>query len=210
MRIPLAGWCVLLAVAGAFAADKPKDGTFTVTKPVGTWVREVKIEETKHVFTLTVTDDRLTLRVETEHGVARLDGDYAINKESVLFGVIDTCDHAGRRGSDAAALSHLSGQPFAVRFRVDGDELTLKEFKGLGVGKGEKWEKAFAEEMAAVCGRYKALKLSSDPLLRQDELLNQSEGAVKPTLLRTLYDGLGRLLFASPHVTPQRIHGGIL
>jgi outer membrane lipoprotein SlyB len=186
-------------------ADKPAQKGFTVTKPVGVWEREVKVGETKHSLRLTVTGDRLRLRVETEYGVARLDADYSINKESVLFGVIDTFEVTQAKSPDPSALSNLSGQPFAVRFRVDGDELTLKEFKGLGIGKGDSSEKAFAEEVAAVCGRYTLQKTAAEPMKRQAELLNQSETHGLPGVHTP-----PRPVTPPGHLTPSRIHGGIL
>jgi hypothetical protein len=156
----LAGWVCVLMAGVAVAGDKPKEKAFTVSKPVGTWTREAKGgADVVCRLQLTITDDRLTLTVESKNAdrpeTVRLDADYSINKESVLFGVIDTFDGASPRASedDFALLTRLSGQPFSVRFRVEDGVLTLKEFKGMGVGLGED-RKDVQGAVAIVCGRY--------------------------------------------------------
>jgi hypothetical protein len=252
----LAGWVCVLVAGVALAGDKPKDKTlpststremlkaegraeaqaeqnarYVVTKPVGTWTREAKGgADVVCRLQLTITDDRLTLTAESKNAdrpeTVRLDADYGINKESVLFGVIDTFEGTSPRASeeDFAVLTKLAGQPFSVRFRVEDGVLTLKEFKGMGVGLGEDRKDAQGA-VAMVCGRYTKsepthlspqrihggiLKAepqpNSDPLLRQDQLLNQSED------LRQIGEVWRRFWFNDQpsHLTPQRIQGGIL
>lgn len=231
----LAGWVCVLMAGVALAGDKPKDKSlpststremhkaegraeaqaemtakFTVTKPVGTWVREAKGgADVVCRLRLTITHDRLTLTAESKNTdrpeTVRLDADYSINKESVLFGVIDTLEGASPRASedDFALLTKLSGQPFSVRFRVEDGVLTLKEFKGMGVGLGDD-HKGVQRAVAMVCGRYTGV--NSDPLIRQEQLLKQSED------LRQIGEVWRQFWFGDPAdpKAPRRIHGGIL
>lgn len=209
-------------------ADKPAESGFTVTKPVGTWARDVNMGEANCRFTLKFTDSRLTLHIDVVSDRVmfngRVDVDYSINKESVLFGVIDSCDVKSEK-LEADALKQFakfSGQPFAVRFRVEDDGLTVKDFKGLGVGLGEKEPELITAALLMMNGRFtkvdpkkplpplkagKKPAYNSDPLLRQDQLLKQSESNGLP-------GGSGHIppRPADPpsHLTPDRIHGGIL
>lgn len=215
----LAGWVCVLMAGVAMAGDKPKkptpdspkpvDAKFTVSKPVGTWTREAKCEGADCQFLLTLTDDRLTLTVHVNSGkqtaALRFDADYSINRESCLFGVIDSVDGDDAGRAEVNGGLSLPGQPFSVRFRVEDGVLTLKDFKGLGVGLGED-RKDVRAVLAAVCGRYTAQKFSSDPLLRQEKLLNEGFDS------RQIGDPppAPKAGEKPSHLTPQRIHGGIL
>jgi hypothetical protein len=244
MRMHLAGWACVLAAGVALAGDKPKkdkptttpltadvgrgglgnlgvkaalaDTTFTISKPVGTWVRDVQLKGNAVRVRLAVTDDRLTLKAEfaggrhgcivTNSGELQVTADYAINKESCLFGVIDTLSTDQPLSGDADKLLKLSGQPFSIRFRADQNTVTLKDFRGFGVGVGVESSEGVTELLLAVSGQYtkvdpskplpplKAVEDNSGPLIRQDELLNQHD----------------RPAPATPGLTPLRIHGGIL
>lgn len=206
--------------------EKYADAKFTVTKPVGTWVRDVQLKGGAVRVRLTIADDRLTLKAELTGGMktatVQFDADYAINKESCLFGVLDTFSTDLPLEGEAGKALALSGQPFAVRFRADEKSLSVKEFKGFGVGIMSSTHEQLDRMMLAVCGQYAAvdpskplppLKASgnsssnSDPLIRQEQLLNQSESFGQP----------GSTIHIPPcpasppsHLTPQRIHGGIL
>ncbi len=177
---------------------EPADGKFVISKPVGTWVRDVPMKGGAVRVLLTVEDERLTLKVEMggeqegcikyESGSFRFTADYSINKESCLYGVIDTFDTDQPLSGDAAKILKFSGQPFCVRFRADDKTLSLKDFKGLGVGTGGEPSDFMNGVLLVVCGAYTpvdpikplpALKArkqySADPLVRQDQLLNQSD-----------------------------------
>lgn len=222
MRMQLVPVCVILVVAvTALAADPPKgkpttpppvevgkgglgnlgigkpsdDTKFVVTRPVGTWYKDVRLEDLSYRIVLTIREDRLTVAWEMTDGkervTFRLDADYAINKEGSLFGVIDTFENDHPQFGELPESQKLSGQPYSFRFRADESSLSLKEFKGFGIGwsSGEP-PSGLKRVLAGVCGRYtavdpakplpvlKAVKpkvYSSDPLIRQDQLLNQSE-----------------------------------
>ncbi len=174
---------------------------------------------------MVVTEDRVTLTVNSSNGKqtseVRVDADYAINKESCLFGVIDSCDGKSSPAGDFPEQLELTGQPFCVRFRVEGDALSFKDFKGFSLEHIEE-RRHVVSLIAAVCGRYTKVDPSkvvsprtssksapvynSDPLIRQDELLRQSEDQ------RQLGETWRRFWFNDQpsHLTPQRIHGGIL
>lgn len=201
------------------------DQKFVVTKPVGTWVRDVQLKEGAVRVRLTITDDRVTLKAELTDGTivagVQFDADYAINKESCMFGVLDTFSTDQALAGQVGNLTSMSGQPFAVRFRTDEKTLSIKEFKGFGIGVGESTDDNVKKMLLAVCGQYAVvdptkplpeLKVkagetrlggvplptphylkhyptyfdpdtpNSDPLKRQEELLNQSEGPLPAPL----------------------------
>jgi hypothetical protein len=179
----LRAFAVLLAFTGAaVAADKPKEKTFTVAKPVGTWVRDVQLKHQTCQLVLEIADDRLSLTMELKtgesSGAVRIDADYGINKQSCLFGVLTSVDVSHPRiDASQAELLNLAGQPFSVRFRVDDGVLTLSDLKGFGVRSGDEPK----DVLAVVCGKYTPQKCAADPLKRQEELLHQSESHCRPT-----------------------------
>ncbi len=144
--------------------SKPTAG-FTVTKPLGTWAKDVVTDDDTSRVVLKIEDDRLTLTVETtagkkgKHGVV-VEADYAINGESTVFGVIssfDLNDPDGRMGAnDVGVVGLLTGQPFAFRYRVGEGTLTVKEFKGFGFGLRDQSVDSW-QFVHALCGRYAAV-----------------------------------------------------
>jgi hypothetical protein len=117
-----------------------KSREFVVTRPVGTWVREIVADGASIRMALKIDEDRLTVMTEQASGNQRVtisaEADYAINKESTLYGVITSVDVDGTVGDqELLKMEQVGiGQPFAVRFRLDGDSLTLKDFRGFGAG----------------------------------------------------------------------------
>jgi hypothetical protein len=149
---------------GPPVADEPgepgpkKPREFVVTRPVGTWVREIVAEGGSIRMTLKIDEDRVTVVSEQAGGPHRVtitaEADYAINKESILYGVITSMDVDGAI-PDKDLLTYEQagiGQPFAVRFRLEGDSLTLKDFRGFGVGMHSGQEADAG--IAMICGRY--------------------------------------------------------
>jgi hypothetical protein len=189
--------------AKPFEERKPvgKAKEFVVTRPTGTWVREVpgfgrttlRFEEDRLYATgeLAVDGGRLTLSVEA---------DYAINKESMVFGVITgvECDDA-EEGLELEMM--LTGQPFAFRYRADGDTLTVKDPKGVGYGLEGADEPD--EVVLLVAGRYVAAD--------ENRAAPAPRAPVKPAPRNKT--GTGRKPFqrqdAPSHMTPEQIHGGI-
>lgn len=153
-----AGTGVLLGPDAAAQAPTEK---FIISKPVGMWARDVNVGEAVGRFTLEITDNRLILKIDVVHGKQTANGrvsvDYSINKESTLFGVIDSCELKSSEKVEPEKLGQFakfSGQPFAVRFRVEDDGLTFKDFKGLGVGLGEKAPEDITNILTMLNGRY--------------------------------------------------------
>jgi hypothetical protein len=216
-------------------AEAPKAGPFAVAKPVGTWVREI---DTQTRILVTFDEDRLFASATFGDGPdvvnVTLDADYSINKESVVYAVVTgiECDDP-EEGLELELI--LTGQPFAFRFRADGDTLTVKDFKGVGYGL-EGADEA-DEVVLLLCGRYVAAdearpaprapvkpaarprkgtvtsrlilprnRYAGDPTTRMTQLLNQSEDH------RSIREKWRRYWFndVPNHMTPERIHGGIM
>lgn len=137
-----------------------RSNKFVVCKPVGMWMRDVQLKGGAVRVHLLITDDRVTLKAELTDGkdtaTVRFDADYAINKESCLFGVLDAFSTDLPLNDGAGSVSDLSGQPFAIRFRADDTTLSLKEFKGFGIGLTDSTSDNTKKMLLAVCGQYKA------------------------------------------------------
>lgn len=124
-----------------------------VSRPVGTWVREVGPMRVVMKF----TEDRLTVTAnvpgpEDDEVVVTADADYSVNPEGLLFGVISGIDADAPEAG--AELQMMTGHTFSARCRVDGTTMTVKDVKafGSGLNRGEMDE--FAGAMIVACGRY--------------------------------------------------------
>ena len=146
------------AIPGDEPDEKPaaKPRQFVVTKPLGTWVREVTGYGR---VTLRFDDDRLygvgEITADNKRFTVSVEADYGINKESLVFGVVTSveCDEP-EIGLELEML--MPGQPFAFRFRADDQTLTVKELKGLGLGLDKNKGDELAELGIFVAGRYTA------------------------------------------------------
>ncbi|HUR53781.1 MAG TPA: hypothetical protein VMZ71_06600, partial [Gemmataceae bacterium] len=119
--------------AGPLGAGK----TFVISRPVGTWTREVADADATHRVTAKFEDDRLTIRFTQTDGKETvetvLDADYSITRDSVVFGVVTGFDTTATAGANAANRDELTDQPFSFRFRVDNGVLTVKDIRMPGV-----------------------------------------------------------------------------
>lgn len=110
--------------------------TFVVSRPVGTWTRDVAEENVTIRLTVKFEEDRLTIRaVETsgrESTETVLDADYSITRDSVAFGVITGYDTTSREAGE----DEYTDQPFSFRFRVDNGVLTVKDLRMPGAKGG--------------------------------------------------------------------------
>lgn len=131
-------------------ASKPAE----VERPVGTWERKVGTFQ-------------IVLRIEADHVTGTfsgrnpegkgemvnvtVDADYSVTRDHVLYGVITgiDMDNPLEDGKEMAGL--LSDYAFSVHYRVDGDVLTIKDFK---FGSPED-SKNSQKETAMFMGRYK-------------------------------------------------------
>jgi len=125
-------------------------------KPLGVWRRSVKSGSIE----FRIEQDHLKAIIIREDGKRRLKvdfrADYALSKDGVLFGLVTSAAADGGKGDDAFPLADvltiekaLIDAPFSIRFRVDGDTLTVKDFR-IGVLGGQLTE----EELPLYMGRY--------------------------------------------------------
>ncbi len=132
------------------SADAP------VAAPVGQWERVIAgsrvvlhVDARQLTGTITVTEDgnKVTVQVRADHGTT---------KDSLLYGVITNISVSSDK-KDGAAQEEIELQkelldwPFSVRFRVDGDTLTVR---GVNVA-FPKGRKDLAESAALLFGTYK-------------------------------------------------------
>jgi hypothetical protein len=188
------------------------------TKLAGTWVREFDGMQ----VVLKLTDKRLfaTLNVAyVEDGrpgevrmTFRADADYAVGPDGTLFGVVTGTDFTPPEGGEAdlsggpKMLTELNGLPFCFRFRIDEGVLSVRDLRCGVSGEGP--------DTAMVLGRYtrtdkepappksgrKPAVYSADPVIRMNQLLNQSED------IRSISEPAP----APRPVTPERLHGVII
>jgi hypothetical protein len=112
-----------------------------VRRPTGSFTREVP---SFGKATVTFTENRIhvvvTLRIEKETFTVTLDADYALNRESIVYGVITSVDLTGLDlDSDNAefipmVMSSMTDTPFSFRVRVEDDALMVKDIKWGAVG----------------------------------------------------------------------------
>lgn len=158
------------APAQVAPADEPpvgkKSREFVVTGPAGTWIRELSMNGASMRFTMHFQEDRMLCIVEQAgSGMAvtfTVEADYSINKESTVYGVITSLDvelpQHGKNDDEFKQLLAIEtiavGQPFAFQFRQDAGSLTVKHFRGFGIGMAEKADGELSMLAAAISGRY--------------------------------------------------------
>jgi hypothetical protein len=115
--------------------------TTTTAKPIGTWERKVG----PLAVTLRFDNEQMhgtiaikTKENEVKEAIVTFRADYSVTKDSILYGVVSTVDArvTGKKKLDAEELTKLEEamagfqeQPFSMRFRVDGNELILRDLK---------------------------------------------------------------------------------
>lgn len=109
------------------------------TLPAGKWVREVypykmTIDLKGHELRVTIV---LNLKEDEDANFeCQLSGEYHVTRDSMFYGVISsgelrmaTKDAEERLEADAFITTCLYDQPFAFRYRLDREALTIKDFK---------------------------------------------------------------------------------
>jgi hypothetical protein len=92
-------------------------------KPIGTWERQAK----EGHFLLTIKEDRLQIRFEkSNEAMTTVDADYSVSRDGILFGVVIFAEKDLGSDQEREVKSDL---PFCCRYRVDGDELTIRDGK---------------------------------------------------------------------------------
>lgn len=114
---------------------KGEPGDLVVRRPRGSYTREVP---GYGKLTFTFADGRLhadaSVRIEGAAFTVSLEGDYAMNAESMVFGVITTVEVQGAfPPEDAAEVTAIAGSvsdvPFAFRVRVEDDAVAVKDIR---------------------------------------------------------------------------------
>jgi hypothetical protein len=189
------------------------------SKLAGIWVREFDGMQ----VVLKLTDKRLfaTLNVAyVEDGkpgevrmTFRADADYAVGPDGTLFGVVTGTDFTPPKGDDAdrvgalKMMAELNGMPFCFRYRIDEGVLNVRDLR-CGIS-GEdatsaavlgRYVRAEKEPAPPKPGRKPFVNYSTDPVIRMDQLINQSED------IRSV----GETAPAPRPVTPESLHGGII
>ncbi len=182
-----------------------KGREFVVTRPTGTWIRELAVNGATIQITMHFQDDRMICIVDQVGGgdsiTYTFEADYSINKESTVFGVITSFDlevprHGKARGEDTfkellQIETLVVGQPFAFQYRQDAT-FTVKNFRGFGVGLGKNNSNEGEEIAAVVSGRYTSANAQKQ---------GPAPRPVRPAPRVPAND--------VQHLTPERIHGGI-
>jgi RNA polymerase sigma factor (sigma-70 family) len=125
-------------------------------RPIGVWERTV-VGKDGGSLTLTIRVDaqRVSLSQSiTDKGKtikATLEGDYSVSRDYVLYGFVTGIDVTEGVEPDEAAKgqAQILDQPFAVRYRVDGNALTIRDIKLGGVKDNDQ------EGLQMLAGRYK-------------------------------------------------------
>ena len=122
-------------------------------RPIGVW--EHRIEGLLHIV-LQFETDRVSLKgtylAEQEQLTLSGEADYSVTRDSVLFGVITGLDLPGRQ-EEAIESQLLLDHAFSLRYRVDGDVLTIKDVKF-----GDYSKQDAGQEAKYLAGRYRRLK----------------------------------------------------
>lgn len=132
----------LIAASAAFfgvnlLARTASPSTAAANRPVGFW--ECEFKDCK--VTLQVEAQQLHLMMQDDKGVIlfRGDADYSVSREGLVYGIVTSM--AASDGKMPAAADF----PFRLRWRQDGDILTVKN---LGLSET-------AEELKEWCGRFR-------------------------------------------------------
>jgi hypothetical protein len=151
-------------------ADAPPAGPgheLVVRRPHGSFTREVAPYGRG---TITFTENRIrvvaTVRIDKAPFTVTIDGDYTMNRESMVYGIITSADVTGPFDEEEALevglmASAATDMPFAFRVRVDDDAVTIKDIK-FGPFGSPAFNELFGgkdeglEVMMLVTGKYKA------------------------------------------------------
>ncbi len=115
--LPVAALCLVVLAPNQGLAQSSS------AKPVGTWERQMK----EGRFLLTIKEDCLHIRFEKSNdGTTTVDADYSVSRDGILFGVVIFAEKDLGSDEDREVKSDL---PFCCRYRVDGDELTIRDGK---------------------------------------------------------------------------------
>jgi RNA polymerase sigma factor (sigma-70 family) len=125
-------------------------------RPIGVWERTLPTKEgISLTLTLRIDAHRVSLTQTTTGGgkavKATLEGDYSVSRDYVLYGFVTAVDVAEGVDADEAGKmqAQILDQPFAVRYRMDANSLTIRDIKLGGVPDKER------DGLQVLAGRYK-------------------------------------------------------
>jgi RNA polymerase sigma factor (sigma-70 family) len=138
-------------------ADKEEARAPEAPRPIGVWERTIQAKNGASI-TLTIRIDAHRIRL-TQTGVADgksmklgIEGDYSVSRDYVLYGFVTGVDmpEGGEGGDDSGKTQALVlDQPFAVRYRLDADALTIRDVRAGGISDKDR------QELQILAGRYK-------------------------------------------------------
>lgn len=117
------------------AADGPGEEVVRVRRPRGSYTREV---QPFGRGTITFAEKRLhvvaDIRIEQAAFTVTIDGDYSINPDGIVYGVVTCADITGvGLGEEAGELAFMASAatdtPFAFRCRTDDDAVSIRDIK---------------------------------------------------------------------------------
>jgi len=123
-------------------------------RPSGSWEQSI---EGAYRIMLRFEADRMFIKAVVQNDKERFtvigEADFSVTKDAVLFGVITGIDVLDNL-EGAFELQSLLDNAFSLRYRVDGDVLTIKDVKFAPAAK----ESNLGEGVKVVPGRYKRVK----------------------------------------------------
>jgi RNA polymerase sigma factor (sigma-70 family) len=146
------------ARAGASAPADTRDvpRAAEAPRPVGVWERKlVGKDGISTTLTLRIDADRirLTQTITGKEGgmTGMVEGDYSVSRDYVLYGFVTGIDIPPEvAGNDTGKLQgSVLDQPFAFRYRVEADALTIRDIRLGGVKDSD------LDEVQLLAGRYK-------------------------------------------------------
>ena len=121
-------------------AAGPGPGDLVVRRPHGSYTKELAPFGRA---TLTFTDTRIhlhaTIQIEKLSVTVTADADYSINRESMVYGVVNSAEVTGPFDLEEAAevawlAAAANDMPFAFRIRVDDDAIVVKDVRFGAIG----------------------------------------------------------------------------
>lgn len=111
---------VALATLFLFVGSMPgaEEKAQAKEKIIGTWTHTVG----EHTITFTFKGDTLQALMKGEGNGIRIDADYGVSKDGVLFGRINKVEQEGNNGGS-------EGDLFSFRFKVNDANMTVSDLK---------------------------------------------------------------------------------
>src|SRR5262245_6995837 len=116
-----------LALLAASSPAQPRDDN----RPDGHWHTAITGEKPTPDAELKLTNGRFRWGVKVGSGSVSLEGDYAVTKDCVVFGLVTKVEPTDLM-EDMRGNLPAEGDTFSFRFRIDDDEMNVKDLRGKG------------------------------------------------------------------------------